>query len=133
MRYYYTISERGTRDGVCKRDYNAISLEFLRRDVTISCDLVTQFTLHPSLDLLLLLPMHLADFRVQYYAHKSLLERVDGAPGGRKKWAYQTLADYLHKILVLRNMHDKGGADVPIIVTAWDEERTKLAMEYLLG
>ncbi|KAJ7139516.1 hypothetical protein C8R44DRAFT_764676 [Mycena epipterygia] len=77
-----------------------------------------------------LLPMHLADFRVQFYAHKNLLEKIDKVPGGRKKWAAQTLGDYMHKILVLRNMHDKGGADIPIIVTAWDEERTNLAMNY---
>ncbi|KAJ7171810.1 hypothetical protein C8R43DRAFT_874448 [Mycena crocata] len=36
----------------------------------------------------------------------------------------------LHKVLVLRNMHDKGGADIPVIVTDWDDERTLQAMEY---
>jgi hypothetical protein len=27
-------------------------------------------------------------------------------------------------------MHDKGGADVPFIVTAWDKERLERAMNY---
>ncbi|KAJ7629346.1 hypothetical protein B0H17DRAFT_863647, partial [Mycena rosella] len=76
-------------------------------------------------------PAHaLADFRVQFYAHKSLLDKMDETLGGSRDWAGHVLADYLHKILVLRNMHDKGGADIPIIVTAWDVARTKLAMDY---
>ncbi|KAJ7480088.1 hypothetical protein B0H11DRAFT_2026489 [Mycena galericulata] len=77
-----------------------------------------------------LLPMHLADFRVQYFAHKFDLERVDRVPGGRKKWASLLLVPYLHQLLVLRNMHDRGGGDIPVIITSWDEKRTNLSMDY---
>ncbi|KAJ7451176.1 hypothetical protein FB451DRAFT_1051625 [Mycena latifolia] len=77
-----------------------------------------------------LLPMSLADFRVQFYAHKSFFEKMDQLPDGREPMMGQMLATYLHKILVLRNMHDKGGADIPIIMTFWDAERTRIAMDY---
>jgi hypothetical protein len=36
----------------------------------------------------------------------------------------------LHKILILRNMHDRGGGDIPIIVTAWSPTETDIAMKY---
>ncbi|KAJ6569577.1 hypothetical protein B0H19DRAFT_1136097 [Mycena capillaripes] len=77
-----------------------------------------------------LLPMYLADFRIQFYAHRSFYEQLDAGPGGRKKWIYSTLSSYLHKILVLRNMHDKGGADIPIILTAWGDAHIERAMNY---
>ncbi|KAJ6573953.1 hypothetical protein DFH09DRAFT_1312022 [Mycena vulgaris] len=65
-----------------------------------------------------------------YFAHKVFYEKIDGMPGGRNQWACQTLSDYLHKIHVLRNMHDEDGADIPIILTSWDAVRTKLALNY---
>ncbi|KAJ7037492.1 hypothetical protein C8F04DRAFT_1092647 [Mycena alexandri] len=77
-----------------------------------------------------LLPMHLADFRIQIYGHKYSYEKLDASEGGRKGWAYLYLSCYMHRILVLRNMHDRGGADIPIILTVWDEERTKRALDY---
>ncbi|KAJ6573955.1 hypothetical protein DFH09DRAFT_384137 [Mycena vulgaris] len=77
-----------------------------------------------------LLPMSLAYFRVQFFAHKIFYEEIDGMPGGRNQWACKILSDYLHKILVLRNMHDEDGADIPIILTSWDAARTKLALDY---
>ncbi|KAJ6501470.1 hypothetical protein C8R47DRAFT_227848 [Mycena vitilis] len=77
-----------------------------------------------------LLPMHLADFRVQFYAHSSAFEKLDRAPGGRKGWPYMMLAPYFHNILILRNMHDKGGADIPIILAEWNDQHVERAMEY---
>ncbi|KAJ7785699.1 hypothetical protein B0H16DRAFT_1657248 [Mycena metata] len=77
-----------------------------------------------------LLPMHLADFRIQIYGHKYAYEKLDASEGGRKGWAYIYLSCYMYRILVLRNMHDRGGADIPIILTAWDDEHTKRALDY---
>ncbi|KAJ7732767.1 hypothetical protein B0H14DRAFT_2409209 [Mycena olivaceomarginata] len=77
-----------------------------------------------------LLPMYLADFRMQFYAHTSFWERLDAVDSGRTGWLYPILSSFLHQILVLRNMHDKGGADVPFIVIAWDKERLERAMNY---
>ncbi|KAJ7151594.1 hypothetical protein C8R46DRAFT_913703 [Mycena filopes] len=77
-----------------------------------------------------LLPMHLADFRLQIYAHKSSFEKLDTMERGRMEWGSLVLTCYIHRILVLRNMHDKGGGDIPLILTAWDDAQTKLAFDY---
>jgi MYND finger len=36
----------------------------------------------------------------------------------------------MHEILLMRNMHDTGGSDIPILITSWDEDATSRAMEY---
>jgi hypothetical protein len=36
----------------------------------------------------------------------------------------------MHEILLMRNMHDTGGADIPILITNWDENAISRAMEY---
>ncbi|KAJ7037487.1 hypothetical protein C8F04DRAFT_952847 [Mycena alexandri] len=77
-----------------------------------------------------LLPMHLAPFRVQIYGHDSCFKKLDEFEGGRRRWASHVLSCYIHRICVLRNMHGMGGADIPIVLTLWDDERTKRALEY---
>ncbi|KAF8213726.1 hypothetical protein K438DRAFT_1565068 [Mycena galopus ATCC 62051] len=89
-----------------------------------------QYLFFRTVDTRRLLPMHLADFRMQFYGHHTLWEELDAKPNGRKKYVYSILSSYFHPILVLRNMHDKGGADVPFILTAWDDERLEEATKY---
>jgi len=35
-----------------------------------------------------------------------------------------------HELLLLRNMHDMGGGDIPILVVGWDEEIIDRALDY---
>jgi hypothetical protein len=42
-----------------------------------------------------LLPMHLADFRVQIYAHRFHMEKLDSTPEGRKGWVAYILRQYV--------------------------------------
>lgn len=39
----------------------------------------------------------------------------------------------MHELLLLRNMHDRGGGDIPLIVTNWDAKHTERALEYWAG
>lgn len=39
----------------------------------------------------------------------------------------------MHELLLLRNMHDRGGGDIPMIVTSWDTEHTERALDYWVG
>ncbi|KAJ7785698.1 hypothetical protein B0H16DRAFT_1753530 [Mycena metata] len=78
-----------------------------------------------------LLPMNLATFRLQIFGHDSVFKKLDDEfEGGRMRWAGQTLPCYIHRICVLRNMHGMGGADIPIVLTNWDDERTERALKY---
>jgi len=92
--------------------------------------------------------MALADFRVQIWADPSFWEHLDKQGGGtREKWYTLTMAfmvstfsptcrrcphnaNQIHKLLLLRNMHDEGGADIPILAVAWDEEIMDRALDY---
>ncbi|KAJ7806163.1 hypothetical protein B0H14DRAFT_3768847 [Mycena olivaceomarginata] len=67
-----------------------------------------------------LLPMYLADFHMQFTRTPLL-----GKARCNRLWTQG-----FHQILVLRNMHDTGGADIPFILTAWDDEHLEQAMNY---
>ncbi|RDB30857.1 hypothetical protein Hypma_005975 [Hypsizygus marmoreus] len=88
-----------------------------------------------SLDTGKLLPMHLADFNVQMYAHPSEWARLETAkPGwGAGDWRSFFLLGLMHELLLLRNMHDRGGGDIPIIFVGWDAEYIARAMDYWVG
>jgi hypothetical protein len=36
----------------------------------------------------------------------------------------------MHEILLMRNMHDTGSGDIPVLTTNWDENAISHAMEY---
>ncbi|EIM89566.1 uncharacterized protein STEHIDRAFT_52368 [Stereum hirsutum FP-91666 SS1] len=80
-----------------------------------------------------LLPMECADFRIEWYAHESHWEGVDDMQKKEKNapsWEAYTLAIMIHELVVLRNMHDQGGADIPVVVLNWSNRTIGLAMDY---
>jgi hypothetical protein len=36
----------------------------------------------------------------------------------------------MHELVLLRNMHDCGGGDIPIIITSWTADFTARALDY---
>jgi hypothetical protein len=36
----------------------------------------------------------------------------------------------MHELVLLRNMHDCGGGDIPIIITSWEPDFTTHALDY---
>ncbi|KAF9531519.1 hypothetical protein CPB83DRAFT_809262 [Crepidotus variabilis] len=82
-----------------------------------------------------ILPMALADFRIQWYYHPKHLEWIDGhkKPGmadPRALHQMMTLSLMLFPILVMRNMHDYGGADIPIITVNWTSSMLDRAFDH---
>ena len=39
----------------------------------------------------------------------------------------------MHELVLLRNMHDCGGGDIPIIITSWPADFTARALDYGLS
>ena len=97
--------------------------------------------------------MALADFRVQIWADPSVWKCLDKKKDARVGWCATTMVlmvrfgptgylsmllpstkqNQLHELLLLRNMHDEGGADIPVIAVAWDEEIMDSAIDYWVG
>ncbi|KAF9462514.1 hypothetical protein BDZ94DRAFT_1298489 [Collybia nuda] len=69
-----------------------------------------------------LLPIHLADFRLQIYARLSKWDAVDNNKNAtRSEWKIFS---------IMSIMHDYGGGDIPFIDTNWDIKYTERALEY---
>ncbi|KAG5651494.1 hypothetical protein H0H81_008466 [Sphagnurus paluster] len=89
-----------------------------------------------TIDTAKLLPMHLADFNIQMYAHPSTWQWADdprvvrGRTWTRKDWQTFTLVGMMQELLLLRNMHDRGGGDIPIIIVDWEPEFLAQALDY---
>ncbi|KAJ3508156.1 hypothetical protein NLJ89_g5905 [Agrocybe chaxingu] len=82
-----------------------------------------------------LLPMALADFRIQWYASTGFWQWLEGRknPEGhdpKKLWKTISVTMILFELLLIRNMHDYGGADIPIIIVDWSGEQLDRAMAY---
>ncbi|KAF9477275.1 hypothetical protein BDN70DRAFT_810997 [Pholiota conissans] len=82
-----------------------------------------------------LLPMALADFRIQWYAHRASWAWLDGhdKKNGiepRRNFQLLTLSGLMFPLLVMRNMHDYGGADIPIVLTSWNAKQLAHAFDY---
>jgi hypothetical protein len=41
--------------------------------------------------------------------------------------------EQMHELSLLRNMHDRGGGDIPFVVTSWAAKHTEKALEYWVG
>ncbi|KAF9031338.1 hypothetical protein BDZ89DRAFT_911643, partial [Hymenopellis radicata] len=72
-----------------------------------------------------LLPMALADFRVQLYAVESHWVFVE-----TQKPKDQFAQETMHGLVLLRNVHDYGGADMPIIIVNWQTPIVEAALDY---
>ncbi|TFK24565.1 hypothetical protein FA15DRAFT_687417 [Coprinopsis marcescibilis] len=88
-----------------------------------------------SLDTCRLLPVNCADFRLQLYTMEEVWKRLESAAETRgdvsfKTWLDITLILMMYEILLLRNFHDFGGADVPIIIAQWSSEQMDIACNY---
>ncbi|CAA7270508.1 unnamed protein product [Cyclocybe aegerita] len=88
-----------------------------------------------SVDTSRLLPMALADYRIQWYASKGFWEWLEGrkTPGNqdpKKFWKMISVTAILFELLVIRNMHDYGGGDIPVIVVNWSGEQLDRATAY---
>ncbi|KAK0429993.1 hypothetical protein EV421DRAFT_1722264, partial [Armillaria borealis] len=76
-----------------------------------------------------LLPMALANFRVQMYATKDLWDSFERTEE-KEKWTMYAVLALMHRILIFRNIHDYGGGDIPIICINWTQEFVDMAMDY---
>ncbi|KAF8815913.1 hypothetical protein BYT27DRAFT_7078602 [Phlegmacium glaucopus] len=82
-----------------------------------------------------LLPLHAAQFRVNWYAHKDTWEYIDSKePVNGKSPRYHLqvnlLLSMMFELLVIRGMHDYGSGDVPFIMTSWPSHLLDLALDY---
>ncbi|KAH6905493.1 hypothetical protein BKA70DRAFT_1293301 [Coprinopsis sp. MPI-PUGE-AT-0042] len=86
-----------------------------------------------------LLPMNCGIFRVQLYAMPCLwnyLEQIaearrrDGDDVSLNVAKEMVLASLIHEIALLRNFHDFGASDIPVLITNWTPEQMDAACEY---
>jgi hypothetical protein len=95
-----------------------------------------------------MLPMSLADFRIQLYMWKGHWEHINSNEKGEEcLWtdlvslvcnlgflafvsSPDILPSQLHFILIFRNRHDYGGADIPLIQVNWPADLLVAAMDY---
>ncbi|KAK0454192.1 uncharacterized protein EV420DRAFT_604756 [Desarmillaria tabescens] len=82
-----------------------------------------------TVDTARLLPMNLADFRIQIYATKGLWAPME-QNGNTESWTNITILGLMHHMLVFRNMQDYAGGDIPIVCIDWDKELVDAAMDY---
>ncbi|KAG6918791.1 hypothetical protein DXG01_011543 [Tephrocybe rancida] len=87
-----------------------------------------------SLDTGKLLPMNLADFNIQMYGHPTEWRKINELKDVTKDdWETYMMFGMIHEILMLRNMHDRGGGDIPVILFDWQQREITLAMDYWVG
>ncbi|KIM38480.1 hypothetical protein M413DRAFT_447719 [Hebeloma cylindrosporum] len=84
-----------------------------------------------------LLPAGLADFRIQWYATKGIWDLLDSKKAtdeipfaGRKGFQMYALSGFIYELVVLRNMHDLAGGDIPIVIVNWDANDLDSAFDY---
>ncbi|KAF8951298.1 hypothetical protein BDZ97DRAFT_1932535 [Flammula alnicola] len=82
-----------------------------------------------------LLPVALADFRIQWYALKDTWAWLEGRKKQaglepREAWQAMVLSGLMFQLVVMRNMHDYGCGDIPVVVTTWSSDQLDRALEY---
>ncbi|KAJ3529391.1 hypothetical protein NMY22_g9016 [Coprinellus aureogranulatus] len=96
-----------------------------------------------SLDTCRLLPMDCAVFRIQMYASTCTWQYLEDIgkdnerrkKDGERRIGFDTYKDMflltmMHEILVARCFHDRGGADIPIIMVHWNKAQMDAACTY---
>ncbi|EJD34933.1 hypothetical protein AURDEDRAFT_188883 [Auricularia subglabra TFB-10046 SS5] len=91
-----------------------------------------------SLDTGRLLSMALADFRVQFSAYQHDWDHWSNCGKGEEtdgiaKYLNYTLITHMHTLLVLRNFHDMGAADIPFIFVDWTADELERVLDYFVA